>query len=149
MSKNTTLKKITRNQIKDINRTKYAQEISSKIKDVNIIAMNKKCRAHQNRMSSAHREFYQKKRKRRKGGKKSLWEIKPSTKQVKCLYFPFCSKQNFYAVPWKWPNMGQCLPSLKEGSTSETFHFVGSASFMFFFLSKSTPRISVFKNVSL
>lgn len=61
-------KKIRRNQIKDINRTKYAQEISSKIKDVNVIARNKKGRIHQNRMSSAQRELYPKKNKKKKGG---------------------------------------------------------------------------------
>jgi len=35
----------TSNKIKDINRTKYAHEISSEIKDVSVITMNKTCRA--------------------------------------------------------------------------------------------------------
>lgn len=47
----------TSNKIKDINRTKYAQEISSEIKDVSVITMNKTCRAHQNRMVCAPGEF--------------------------------------------------------------------------------------------
>lgn len=47
----------TSNKIKDINRTKYAQEISSEIKDVSVITMNKTYRAHQNRMVCAPGEF--------------------------------------------------------------------------------------------
>lgn len=47
----------TSNKIKDINRTKYAQEISSEIKDVSVITMNKTCRAHQNRMVCVPGEF--------------------------------------------------------------------------------------------
>lgn len=91
--------------------------------------MNKTCRAHQNRMSSAHREFYQKKKKKKRRGKKKkgLWEIKPYTKPVKYLYFPLCSKQNFYALPLKWPNMGQCPPMLKNLSTlwAKCLNFTG------------------------
>lgn len=45
------------NKIKDINRTKYAQEISSEIKDVSVITLNKTCRAHQNRMVCVPGEF--------------------------------------------------------------------------------------------
>lgn len=51
----------TSNKIKDINRTKYAQEISSEIKDGSIITMSKTCRAHQNRMVHALGEFCRKK----------------------------------------------------------------------------------------
>lgn len=47
----------TSNKIKDINRTKYAQEISSEIKDVSVITMSKTCRAHQKRMCSVPGEF--------------------------------------------------------------------------------------------
>lgn len=47
----------TSNKIKDINRTKYAPEISSEIKDVSIITMSKTCRAHQHGMVCAPGEF--------------------------------------------------------------------------------------------
>lgn len=47
----------TSNKIKDINRTKYAQEISSEIKDVSVITMSKTCGAHQKRMCGVPGEF--------------------------------------------------------------------------------------------
>lgn len=72
-------KKITRNQIKDINRTKYAQEISSKIKDVNVIAI-RSAELTRTECLQCGKNSTQK-RIRRKGGGKDSGESNPPQSQ--------------------------------------------------------------------